>query len=216
MREFKDRALAIARRKWPLAAGVDLPDEALDRLVDEATGAIMAGRGDVLGRLFDRVFDPQPTLVWDPGGEILRDRPRHAFLQRYWHERRGGRELPLSTTIDPIDLAPVLGYVMLMQPLDGGQDFRYRLYGTVIAQYSGLELTGRRVSDVPLPLVGLYFLATYRAAYLARRPLFAHHRTHHDIQVAEWTRLILPFADASGAVDRLLVANVPSLHVGKA
>src|SRR5690606_31340466 len=116
------------------------------------------------------------------------------FLNRFWHEHRAAPDLPPSAAIDPFELGPALGILMLLEPVDGGNDFLYRLYGTVIAEYSGIEMTGKRVWDVPAPLVAAYFLATYRAVFDQRRPLFAHHTTHHDIQIARWDRLILPFA----------------------
>jgi hypothetical protein len=212
MPDFKQRAIAFARRIWPHASDSTLSDYEFGHLVGQTTDAIVNRRDEALRELFLRIDSPAPTIEWDPPAHLLDRHPELGFLQRFWDDRRCGAGLPPSETIEPMELAPALGYVMLLQPVDGGQDYLYRVYGTAIAEHSGLEMTGKRVRDVPAPLVALYFLATYRAVSAARRPLYAHHATHHDIQVAQWDRLILPFVNPAGQVDRLLVGNVPRIR----
>lgn len=208
----RETQLAKVRQAWPAAAGKVLPEAELEQLLADVTTCLISSSDEALRLLFDRIESPTPSIVWAPDADRLTGYPRLSYLLRYWSERRRGSALPLSSEIDAIDLAPALGYVMLMEPIADGDDFVYRVYGTLIAQHSGTEMTGKRVRDVPIPLVAVYFLATYRAVRLARMPMFAHHSTHHDIQIAQWDRLILPFVNAEGAVDRLLVGNVPSYH----
>ena len=212
MHRFRSDALAAARETWPVAATQQVSEDELDQLADDATDAVIDSRKSGLRLLFNRIESPTPIVEWEPGPEILEPHLRLEFLQRYWSDRHRDHRLPLSTTIDPIELQPALGFIMLLEPIRGGDDFLYRVYGTAIAQQSGLEMTGKRVRDVPIPLVAVYFLATYRAVTFVRRPLFTHHATHHSIQVAQWDRLILPFVDEAGEVDRLLVGNVPSFR----
>jgi hypothetical protein len=201
----ENRGLA---KVWPSAVTTSLPDAEFERLVADVTADLIAGHDAALRAMFERIESPTPMVMWEPDATTLEAHPHLAFLQRYWSERRRDADLPLSSGIDAIDLAPVLGHVMLMEPVDGGDDFLYRVYGTLIAQQAGMEMTGKRVRDIPAPLVAVYFLATYRAVMQGRRPMFAHHSTHHDIQIAEWDRLILPFVNDEGMVDRLLVGNV--------
>jgi len=179
----------------------------VERIVDELTG----GPPGAIAALFAAIDSPPPTNRWDPREDELQDGPLR-FLLRFWHDRAKAGGLPASRSIDALELGPALGYVMLLEPLDGGTDFAYRVYGTIIAEHAGIEMTGKRVWDLPAPLVAAFFVATYRAVCQERRPLFSHHTTHHTIQVAHWNRLILPFADADGTVDRLLVGNVPHLR----
>jgi hypothetical protein len=183
------------------------------RLAEELTRAVIEGRSGPVDALFREIDSPAPVLRWAPDDAVLESPPLR-FLNRFWRDRRGTSGLPPSATIDPLELGPALGYLMLLEPVDGGIDFLYRLYGSIIAEHAGIEMTGKRVWDVPAPLVAAYFVATYRAVLAERRPLFAHHATHHDIQIAQWDRLILPFAGADGRVDRLLVGNMPSLRAG--
>lgn len=192
-------------------AGGAYPSDELLRKTELVTDGLTGGRAGALARLFAEIESLPPTIRWEPREDELEDGPLR-FLLRLWHAKAVAGGLPPSRSIDAMELRPALGYVMLLEPIDGGADFRYRVYGSIIAEHAGLEMTGKRVWDIPAPLVAVYFLATYRAVLRTRRPMFAHHATHHDIQVAEWSRLILPFVDAAGTVDRLLVGNVPGMR----
>lgn len=180
-------------------------------MAGEATEDLLDGRVDAVNRLFAQIDSPSPVVKWDPDEADLESASLR-FLLRYWRERARPDALPLSSVIDALDLEPAFGYLMLLEPVEGGADFRYRLYGSTIAHYAGIEMTRKTVSDIPAPIVAAYFMATYRAVAIARRPMFAHHETRYDIQIARWDRLILPFVDAQDRVDRLLVGNIPTIR----
>lgn len=197
-------------RSVPLETG-PLSRHDLERLAETAAGELIAGDVGTIARLFKSIRSPVPGIRWEPAEtDIARGELR--FLLRLWSGRAERGSLPPSWSIDPIELRPALGYLMLLEPVDAGADFRYRLYGSLIAEHSGLEMTGKSVWDIPSGPVAVYLLATYRAVLRARRPMLADHTTHHDIQIADWSRLILPFAGEDGGVDRLLVGNVPTLR----
>lgn len=211
MQSLTTKTIDAVHQAWPAAATEQISDAELDRLVDEVTDSIIDTRKGDLTALFQRVRSPtMPVVTWEPDDLALADHSRLAHLHRHWQQQRRGGDLPLSSAIDPLELGPALGYVMLMEPVGGGDDFLYRLYGTAIADRSGLEMTGKRVREVPVPLVAVYFLASYRAVLMTRRPLYTRHSTHHAIGFDDWNRLILPFVDVDGRVDRLLVGNVPT------
>ena len=173
-----------------------------------AAAELVEGRFEVIYGLFEAIDSPRPVLKWQPDDADLESRHLR-FLHDYWRRRIRPEGLPLSSGIDAFDLKPALGYVMLLEPTGADGDFRYRVYGSIIAEKGGLELTGKRVSQVPSPMVAAYFLATYRAVVVRRCPLLARHTTHHNIQITQWDRLILPFVDSNGQIYRLLVGNIP-------
>lgn len=210
---FREAAIGAVRQVWPGAFRAEGNPPDLEALTEELARAVVEKRSEPVDRLFRDIDSPPPTLRWVPPDDFLEPEALR-FLNRFWRERRGTAALPPSAAIDPLELRPALGHLMLLEPVDAGADFVYRLYGSIVAEHAGIEMTGKRVTDVPAPLVAVYFLATYRAVMAERRPLFAHHATHHDIQIAQWDRLILPFADPAGGIDRLLVGNVPSLREG--
>ena len=81
------------------------------------------------------------------------DDPRFRWLFDYWLERLDGRRLPGRADIDPIDFPHLLGRINLID-ISRSQErlrFRYRLWGTKIAEMIGRDYTGRLIEDVVLP-----------------------------------------------------------------
>jgi hypothetical protein len=96
---------------------------------------------------------------------------------------------------------------MIVDPLDGGADFKYRLYGSSIAAVTGRDLTGCKVSD-SFPAFAAFTSAVYRNAMRDRRPVLTRHSPPKEIVVSRWERLILPYAGSDGGVVRFLVGAV--------
>src|SRR3546814_2385675 len=110
----------------------------------------------------------------------------------------------------PFNLRPALGYVLLIDVEDDGWDGRFRLYGTRVAEMYGEDMTGRRVSEIDNNNYATQlFRAIYRVAALRGEPVFSHHRPPPHVSVTAWKRLILPLANAEGAVCRFLSVNLP-------
>jgi hypothetical protein len=109
-----------------------------------------------------------------------------------------------------------LGYVMLVDAVESGRDFRYRLYGSAVAAVSGFDMTGRLLSEHAASAYILEFsLALYRATIQRRRPVFCHYAPAGTLLTAQWHRVALPMTDRSGAVVRLLAGAVPLARDGR-
>ena len=67
---------------------------------------------------------------------------------------------------------------MILDYLPEQKDFRYRVYGTSIAQQSGFDMTGKLVSDFKRP-VGDFFLDLYRESIDKRAIVFSIHTGIH-------------------------------------
>ena len=115
--------------------------------------------------------------------------------------------LPPIAGIDPLQLGFILGWLMVMDPIDGGADFRYRLYGSSIAATTGRDLTGLKVSD-SFRLFADWTIEVYRNVLSQRRPVLTRHSPRRYVRVDQWERLVLPFAVDDGSVGRLLVGSV--------
>jgi hypothetical protein len=74
--------------------------------------------------------------------------PQIVELVAYWSKLRGDRFAPSRSQLDPAAIKRVLPYVSMMEVLDGGADFRFRLLGTQIVEGLGRDSTGRRFSQV--------------------------------------------------------------------
>ncbi|MBI1777868.1 MAG: PAS domain-containing protein [Proteobacteria bacterium] len=160
-----------------------------------------------IGKVFMAAGADQPEVVWNPAARDL-DAPPLSFLLRRWSSLADGG-LPHLRQIDPVELRPALGYIMLLDAIDGGRDFRYRLYGSKIAHISNLDMTGRLLSEHPASAyVAEFGIAVYRAALIRRAPVYSTRRPTMAEFTARWQRLALPLVDDSGAVVRILAATV--------
>lgn len=127
-----------------------------------------------------------------------------AALLALWRERRGGRAMPGRADIGPLDLRPWLGRTHLLEVIDGGADFLYRVHGTEIVRRIGVEMTGRRISDWGEPN-RTHAFAIYRAALAAGKPYLEARDENFENKVAGFLRLVLPLSDAGGRISHLLV-----------
>jgi hypothetical protein len=175
------------------------------------TAALRRLRADPRDQAAREMFSADTVLTWEPNDADL-PLPALRFLLAWWLKRipsEGGLP-PVSAPLDPLELRPALGCLMTIEVLPGAADFRYRLFGTIIAERSGFDLTGKLASEVPGPRDGvLWFLATYGAAALEAAPLYTEHTPWSSMSVTRWYRLILPLAGPDGAVQRFIVGNVP-------
>ena len=149
-----------------------------------------------------------PIINWSPQLDQLEE-PALRTLLSYWNELPKGVRLPLSQKIDPLNMRAALGYVMLLEVLDDGMDYRYRLYGSIIAGHAGFDATGLLVSEIPISQMVPFFLACYQACLMRKEHLFTRHVPPMEVRVRSWDRLILPLENGDGAIDRLLVGNIP-------
>jgi hypothetical protein len=149
--------------------------------------------------------------------------PRLAALYAYWDGKRAGRAMPVRGDIDPLEMRPWLGNLLLIDALPDGR-FVYRLYGTRFVDSFGLDMTGRSVDELPAdqrdrvrsdyeavrstaqPRARLY-TALFDSSPSGLRPATA--TTIRAPQVVTWERLVLPLGDSAQTVAMLLVGAYP-------
>ena len=125
-------------------------------------------------------------------------------LWAHWNAARRGGDLPGRATIDPLALRPWLGRLLLMDVIDNGRDFRYRLHGTALVELFGADLTGTLVSALPVADVDR-LLAEGRAAVARRDYVYIEEAAVAERRYAAISKLILPLATTGSAVDMLMV-----------
>lgn len=172
-------------------------------ILNAAAVDLSGGDQHALDKLFLGDGNQPPTVRWEPSVDDLpRDGLR--FLLTYWQGKETDGALPLADDLDPIDLRPALGNIMLVDVLDDGRDFRYRLYGSAIAFISSGDKTGHSVIDFE-GIAAQFFYIVYRAALIRQRPIYTHHYPTGTSNFRRWHRLLLPLADKSGNVVRYLI-----------
>jgi hypothetical protein len=149
-----------------------------------------------------------PSIEWDPPVDTIRQMPMR-FTLDLWHQA-AALGLPTTQFVDPIALAPALGYLLLVDVIDGGHDFAYRLFGSRVSAVSGFDMTRKKLSDHPAsPYIREFSMALYRAAIIRREPVWSHYGPAMAISTAAWERIVLPLVDDGGTICRFLVATVP-------
>lgn len=157
----------------------------------------------------------RPTVVWAPSAEQI-SAPQLRFLLDYWSTLAANGALPTRRQIDPFAIRPALGYVMLIDVVEGGRDFRYRLYGSIIAWVSELDMTGRLMSAHPASIyVTEFALAANRAAVQRRLPIYTERTPALAAKTTRWQRLALPLIDDAGEVTCFLAAAAPIARDGR-
>lgn len=91
-------------------------------------------------------------------------------------------------------LQPWLGHIMIVDYLPAEKDFQYRLYGTHIADYTGFDLTGRRVSEIP-PALGKFLARAYADSVDQKRLVYTEHTRTYPRFSRNWHRVLCPVKD---------------------
>ena len=81
-------------------------------------------------------------------GDALRS-TRIKTLNTYWRELAQGG-VPRRAEIEPARIKPLLPYIMIVDLTDEPLRIRYRLAGTEVVRYTGLELTGLYLDEIKM------------------------------------------------------------------
>jgi hypothetical protein len=134
-------------------------------------------------------------------------------LYDYWRSKRRDAALPRYAEIDVAEIPLVLPHLVLIEPVRGGEDFRYLYSGSTLIDAVGIDNTGKLMTEglPPGPYLD-YLLALHREVLEQRRPLLAESSFRGPFLSELWTsRLILPTiasAAADGEVGMLVLAQI--------
>lgn len=196
-------------------ATLALPSRLDPRNISLWTAELVDNRAESVRETFRRKGARGPVVTWNPPPQAL-VLQQLEFLRRYWGELAGDRRIPTGSEVDALAMRPALGYVILLDVIDGGSDFRYRVFGSIIASVSGFDMSGKRVSEHRASAYIVEFaLACYRAALARGEPLLTEHGPPATLNTVAWHRLVLPLAGADGNIARFLIGNVPVARDGR-
>jgi hypothetical protein len=113
----------------------------------------------------------------------------------YWLSKRGGKRVPARADIDPVEIHGFLPNIFMMDVIESGARFRYRLVGTAIGNAVG-DFSGRYVDEaLPPPQYEVYrekYLRIVRelaVLYEVVRIVW------HESPAVLFRRLMLPLSD---------------------
>lgn len=93
------------------------------------------------------------------------------WLFACWNEMRGERDMPQRDELNPRALGPFLRNVQLFEVVDGGKDFRCRVYGTGLSEVTGLHMTGQCMSEFDNPRIRERVLGSLRRVVETGEPV---------------------------------------------
>jgi hypothetical protein len=129
-------------------------------------------------------------------------------LLGYWQQKCAGRAMPRRADIDPVEIPSHLGDVFMLDVLQDGADFRYRLIGTRIVHGMGRDATGRTVSELyrRQPDVAAKLCALFSRPVIEKRPIFARGRIFWNParDVRHFEAAYLPLAEDGEKVNIVL------------
>jgi len=131
----------------------------------------------------------------------------------YWRRLCDGRRFPEQSEILPHKLGPLLGHVILVQVLDEGSDYQYRMVGETLVPGFGENFAGRRLSDIiaTAPKFGLGLRMLYDMVRTSGEPLGYRGWVGKDMKGARFVyheNALLPFGADGSEVDHLLIVSV--------
>ncbi len=121
--------------------------------------------------------------------------------------------MPARADLDPLDMPKLaLKDMGLMDVVEGGRDFHYRLVGTHNVNRMGLDITGRRASEVYQGQYLDFLMAIYRAV-VARRSciLSIGEFTIAGPSNLSTTRLLMPLSATGDQIDMIVYHNSSSI-----
>lgn len=218
-RMLQIRQPLFSRGRYSLGGG--------EALAVETLSLPLAGDGQRIDKIlhgqFNRRLDSRArtaarnvALICD-SPDILRSHLEDVRLKRLledWDGWRGARQLPARRDVVPEALGYLLGHLFLFDivpPEAGGvmPRFRYRLFGSAIAEFRGFDLTGRCIDQHPDGAFAARAQLAYAQATAQRLPLWAKvDAVGESGMVSRFEALILPLASDGEHPDMVLAAQV--------
>lgn len=126
-----------------------------------------------------------------------------------WRTVEPDAGLPGRQHLGPERLVGILDKIFLIDVLDGGERFRYRLIGTRIADWSGGDATGRYLDDPDCGENRWQFIDLVRTVARTRQPVVTiGHRAIFGGSAHLFDRMMLPLARDGETIDMIIgVAN---------
>jgi hypothetical protein len=139
----------------------------------------------------------------------------HLELYHYWLSKRRLRSMPSRSDIDPLEIPRLLPYVGIVEK--AGDELRYRLVGTALAQQFGRDFTGKTlgsdVSDKPEAVQAMR--ATARQIFAAGRPVFITGEYETKLgNIHNASALVLPLSDNDSETNMVIFTRLARFSLG--
>ncbi|WPZ32523.1 PAS domain-containing protein [Thalassobaculum sp. OXR-137] len=136
-------------------------------------------------------------------------------LLTLWRNGRHGRDIPAVGGLCPVDVAPFLGHIVIVEVEERTDRIRFLQMGRELTPVFGEDMVGRYLDQMPLALRG-HVEESYRTMMAERAPQYAEFEVAGDSWMVIFERLMLPFCDpATDRVAGAMVAIYPRISIRK-
>lgn len=205
-------AVALSRLSAAAAAPPSIPAEPIFRTAEivQLHAAARIARDDLGNFVERRLVHTDVALA--RGGSL-------ADVLQYWQALKGNGKVPSFGDIDPVRLAQlgVLGRLHVLNAANPDpSQIRFDLYGNKVPLDNGRIYTGLAIGDHPVRIHAETVAADYDLVRQSAEPHYFRIRKRLGGVGYRYARLVLPFSDGNGRVDRLMVAVRPEPDDGLA
>ena len=132
----------------------------------------------------------------------------------YWRAKRGARAMPARRDIDPTEIGSLLPHLQLIDVVDGGVRYRYRLAGTSLVTAFGREYTGRYLDELFAGERLAYAQRVFATVCSRQKPVFLRNRysTTRDVDMMA-NRLYMPLSK-DGSLESIIL-GVLTFELGR-
>lgn len=141
------------------------------------------------------------------------EKPVLQQLYAYWDEKRAGRPYPAREDIDVLDLRFIIGSLLLVNIEFEPLRFRYRLFGTDVAQRQGFDMTGKYLEQHPWPELAAMARQAYVEIMDSHQPALIQRHGLIGEQYVDHQSLILPLGH--DRVEMILIGVVFTPQSGR-
>jgi hypothetical protein len=168
-----------------------------------------SGRHD--GAVLTALPDPKAALK-RPSTEIPLDDLCHPAVREAlatWRRLKGERRMPSRADMSPRAMRGFLKYMCLLEVIDGGREFRFRVSGDVVNVQQGMSLQGITTTDwdARLPGFGSHMRRVYQRVVRRREPVAYSglYLRAADGHTFSHESLMAPLGDDGETVDHVIV-----------
>jgi hypothetical protein len=137
--------------------------------------------------------------------------PKLLEFYALWHAKCRGDSLPARADFTLDDLRPFIGRIAILDVIDGGSDFRFRLYGTQIAEEYQGEMTGKSVFAFRANFYQA-IVPGYQRAVETREPHYDVPEIDDERMYYKWERLVVPLASDGTIIDMIMVCSLEQIY----
>jgi len=126
----------------------------------------------------------------------------------YWESKKRGRHMPGRDDIDPMELVKFLPYISIVDVVQDGRRFVYRLVGTMEVEVRGYDPTGKSVAEGYFASSAEAAMANYQRVCESRAPFYENDAFQVVDRWINEANLFLPLSDDGETVSKVLVFSI--------